>query len=196
MEKKSPLITYIPSYSYGAEEDFREFVEGFKSFRLSRFLYFPIDQSPDNTLLKEVFKSDMIHLSGGDTFYFLKYLKKSEAFFLLKKFVKKGGTLTGLSAGGIIMGPSIAPASYPEFDCDENSENLTNWAGLNLSHFEFFPHYKNSYRYERELLKQSLKISKPILAVPDYSGIIINGNNIEFLGRIYCFHDGIKSIFH
>ena len=194
--KESPLITYIPSYSYGAEEDFWEFIGGFKSFELTRFLYLPVDQRPDNTLLKEVLTSDMIHLSGGDTFYFLKYLKKSGIFYSLKTFVRRGGTLTGLSAGGIIMGPSIAPASYPEFDCDENSEEIINWTGLSLSRFDFFPHYKNSYRYERELLEQSLKTSRMILAAPDYSGIVINGEDIEFLGRIYCFHDGIKSIYH
>ena len=194
--EKNPLITYIPSYSYGAEEDFREFVRGYRPFHITRFLYFPLDQNIDKTLLREVLKSHIIHLSGGDTFYFLKYLKKKGIFGLLKRFVQRGGILTGLSAGGIIMGPVITAASYPPFDCDENTENLTDWKGLSLTKFEFFPHYKNSHRYERELRKQSCKTKAPLMAVPDYNGIVVNGENVELLGRIYCFVRGEKVTFN
>ena len=195
-KKKNPLITYIPSYSYGAEQDFMEFVYSFDSSKVTKFLYFPVDRRFDKTLLKEVLTSDMIHLSGGDTFYFLKHLKKSGFLVSLKHFVHKGGVLTGLSAGGIIMGPEITPASYPAFDKDDNEEGLKDWSSIGLSKFEFFPHYKNSHRYERELLKQSKKTESPLLGVPDYNGIIIDGDKIEFFGRIYCFHAGKKSVFN
>ena len=194
--KDNPLITYIPADSYGAEEDFMEFVRGFRPLRINRFLFFPIDRAFDKVLLREAMKSDIIHLSGGNTFYFLKHLRHSGLFSRIKHFVKRGGVLTGLSAGGIMMGPTITPASYPEFDKDDNDDGLLNWKGLCLSRFEFFPHYKNSRRYEEVLLKQSRKIPGPVLAVPDYHGIVLNGDHMEFFGQIYCFHRGRRTVFY
>ena len=192
MGKKNPLATYIPAYSYGAEDDFKEFIRAFRFYRVRRFLYFPVDQAFDRILLRAVLKSDMIHLSGGDTYYFLKHLKKSGVFHHLKVFVKRGGLLTGLSAGGIVMCPDITPAGYPEFDRDDNEEGLTNLVGMNLARFEFFPHYKNSPRYEEELLRQSKKTAFPLLGVPDYNGLVVDGHRMEFFGRVHCFLDGKK----
>ena len=192
--RKNPLITYIPAQSYGAEEDFMEFVRGFRPLRLNRFLFFPIDRTFDRVLLREVMKSDIIHLSGGNTFYFIRYLRENGLISLLKDFVSQGRVLTGLSAGGIMMGPTIKSASYPNFDRDDNDEGPMSWRGLNLTKFEFFPHYRNSRRYEQELLRQSKRGPHPILAAPDYSGIVLNGENTEFLGRIYCFCRGKRIV--
>ena len=190
--KENPSITYIPSCSYDSEVDFNEFIKHYRVLGLSRFIHFPIDVDYDETIKKEAFTSDIIHLSGGNTYYFLKHLRKKGMLKELKRFVKRGGVLTGLSAGAIIMTPTIDTAGFPYFDKDENEENLKNLKGMNLVDFEFFPHYKNSKRYDSELLEHSKKMDRPIYACPDGSGIVIKKESVKFQGKCFCFFKGKK----
>ncbi len=193
---QDPKITYIPCCSLDGDLEFSDFVSHYRKLGFSRFQYCPIDIPQSNTFLKEALESDIIYLSGGNTYYFLKHLKKSKFFYSLREYVKKGGILTGLSAGGILMTPNIQTASYPRFDRDENEDNLINLKALNLVDFEFFPHYRNSKRYDDELKKESTYSSRSVYAVPDGSGVIVDGNNIHFVGRAYEFYQGQKFSIH
>jgi len=192
--KESPQITYIPSCSYLCDQDFIEFVNQYGKFNIHNIINFPIDIPYTEILKTEVLKSDIIHLSGGNTYYFLKYLRQSGMLSELKQFVKNGGILTGLSAGAIIMTSSIETAGFPEFDKDENDENLKNLKGMGLVNFEFFPHYKNSKRYDREIVSYSRSHDSPVYACPDGSGIIVNNNQLTFIGKAFCFFKGKKFI--
>lgn len=189
---EDPRITYIPSCSYDSEADFIAFVQNYRKLGLTRFIHFPIDVPFDQVLMNEAFSSDIIHLSGGNTYYFLKYLRQTKMLGMLKDYVKNGGVLTGMSAGAILMTPDIKTAGYPKFDCDDNDEKVKNLKAMNLVPFEFFPHYRNSDRYESELIVQSKKVKHPVYAVPDHSGIVIEGNSIKFMGKTICFHKGEK----
>jgi dipeptidase E len=190
--KESPSITYIPSCSYDSEVDFNEFIKHYRELGISRFIHFPVDVDYDETIKREAFSSDIIHLSGGNTFYFLKHLRKKGMLKELKSFVKRGGVLTGLSAGAILMTPTIDTAAFPHFDKDENEENVKNLKAMNLVGFEFFPHYKNSKRYDSELLEHSKKLERPIYACPDGSGIVVKKESLKFQGKCFCFFRGKK----
>lgn len=188
--KLNPSITYIPASSYGSEVEFREFVRRFRKFNVTKFLHFAVDVAFDRILFEEAFKSDAIFLSGGNTFHFLHHLRKKKLLKELKDFVARGGVLAGLSAGAIIMTPSINTAGFPDFDCDDNEEGLMNWAALNLVNFEFFPHYINSRRYAIEMSSYSELSKYPLYASRDGSGIIVTDDEVRFLGEHYCFHKG------
>ncbi len=192
--KKSPSFTYIPAGSYESEIEFRALIKQYQQFGVKRFLHFSIDVDYDQTLKEEAFNSDIIHLGGGNTYYFLKYLRSKGILGELKKFVKNGGVLTGLSAGGIVMTPTIHTAGFPEFDCDDNDENIKNLKALSLVDFEFFPHYRNSKRYDKELLDHSTRIKRPLYACPDGSGISVSGKSLKFHGRVFCFFEGKKIV--
>lgn len=192
LKTKNPLITYIPSCSIYGETDFIEFVEQYYNFGFKRIINFPIDREFDPILRASIFRSDIIHLSGGNTYYFLKMLRKTGMLKDLKKYVKDGGILTGLSAGGIIMTPDIETAGFPSFDRDENEENLRNLKAMNLVRFNFFPHYRNSIRYDQEIFQYTKKTKYPLYAATDGSGIIINGESITFHNKVYCFYEGKK----
>jgi len=191
-ESKKPTITYIPSCSYDSELDYFDFVNEHKRYGVKKFIYFPIDSPFDHIMLREVLKCDIVHLSGGNTYYFVKHLRQSGMTTILKQFANKGGVITGLSAGAIIMTPTIAAASYPKFDCDDNDDGIRNFKGLNLVNFEFFPHYKGSSRYDVELRKQSKKLRYPIYAASDGSGVVVNEDRIHFLGKVSGFVKGQK----
>lgn len=194
VQKKNPSMTLIPSSSYLSEVEFREFVRHYSKYKVNRFIHFPVDVPFDQTLFKEVLKSDIIHLAGGNTFYFLKYLRQSKMLPQLKLFVERGGILTGLSAGAIMMTSDISMAGEPEFDRDENTVHLQNLKSMNLVDFFFFPHFRQSVRYDNAFKILSKKTDKIIYACPDGSGIVVNDNKITFVGKTYAFHQGKKLI--
>lgn len=190
--KKKPQVTYIPSSGYLADIEFREFTKHYSRFKITNFLTLNIDEYFSPVLQRAVLQSDIIYLGGGNTYHFLYWLRKTKFLNLLKAWVHSGGVLVGLSAGAIIMGPNINTAGMPDFDRDENEDNLKNLKSMGLVDFEFFPHYKNSKRYDEVLLKYSRKITTPIYASKDGSGIIVSTNQINFIGHNYAFIKGKK----
>lgn len=192
VQKKNPVMTFIPSSSYLSEVEFREFVRHYSKYKVTRFIHFPVDVPFDQTMFKEVMKSDIIHLAGGNTFYFLKYLRQSKMLPHLKAFVERGGILTGLSAGAIMMTSDITMAAEPEFDRDENSVHLQNLKAMNLVDFYFFPHFRQSSRYDSAFKVISKNTDKMIYAAPDGSGIVIYENRITFVGKMFGFYQGKK----
>lgn len=195
-KKKSPTLTFIPSCSYQSEEEYLDLIEQYAPFGIKKILKFNIDAPYSDTLKKMAFSSDIIHLGGGNTFYFLNQLRKHGLIKELRDWVINGGVLTGLSAGAIMMTPNIQTASFPSFDCDDNDENLKKLNSLQLVDFEFFPHYKNSKRYDGELKEYSRKLKNPLYACPDGSGILLNHDELSFIGKVYCFFNGEKYILH
>ena len=192
LAKKNPVVTFIPSSSYLSEQEFKSFVRHYSKFKITRFIHFPIDVPFDSILFNEVMRSDAIHLGGGNTFYFLNSLRKTKLLPKLKAFAQRGGLLTGLSAGAIMMTENIEMAGYPEFDRDENLVNVTNMTALNLVDFLFFPHFRNSARYDVVFKKYTRSSNKIIYACPDGAGIVIRDNEIRFVGKCYAFSAGHK----
>jgi dipeptidase E len=137
-------------------------------------------------------KSDAIHLGGGNTFYFLNSLRKAKLIGHLRRFAERGGLLTGLSAGAIMMTENIDLAGYPEFDRDENNVGIKNPSALNLVDFSFFPHFRNSSRYDAVFKKYSKLKIKMVYACPDGAGIVVNGDEIRFIGKTFAFGRGQK----
>lgn len=189
---KSPKLTLIPSSSYDAEDDFRFFVQEFSKLGVQKFMHFCVDIPYTKTVLKEALKSDLIFLGGGNTFYFLKHLKKAGMFAHFSKFLKRGGVLCGLSAGAIVLTPHVHTATFPHFDRDENPWDMKNLSAMRVVNFEFFPHYKNSKRYDAELLHHSKKSKIPLYACSDGGGIIVENEQISFCGKSHQFFQGKK----
>lgn len=190
--KKNPVVTFIPSSSYLSEQEFKSFVKHYSKFKITRFIHFPIDVPFDRIIFQEVMRSDAIHLAGGNTFYFLNSLRKAKLLPQLRQFVDKGGVLTGLSAGAILMTENIEMAAYPDFDRDENTVNIKNLSAMNLVNFAFFPHFKNSARYDAVFKRYSRTKKKVIYACPDGAGIVINGDETRFLGPCFGYANGHK----
>ncbi|EPZ51840.1 peptidase family S51 [Bacteriovorax sp. BAL6_X] len=188
----SPSITYIPAGSYESELEFIDLIMAYKKIGFKRFIHFPVDHEFDRTLKEEALQSDVIHLGGGNTFYFLKHLKESGMFEELIDYVGRGGVLTGLSAGAIITTPNILTASFPPWDRDDNEDNVTDFEAMNIVDFEFFPHYRKSKRYDDELKRHSILSLYPIYACPDGSGLVVTDEEIVVHGECYIFENGQK----
>ncbi len=191
-KSKDIQITYIPASSFGHLGDYRSFIYYFKKLGVKKFIFFPVENKVSPILTEQAFESDVIFLSGGNTFSFLNSLRQQNMITKLKKFVEDGGILAGLSAGAILMTPNIKTASYPDFDRDDNYIGLKKLSALKLVSFEFFPHYKNSKRYDDVLRKKTKEFKHPLYASPDGSGIIVDGKNLRFIGKTYGFLQGKK----
>ncbi len=186
-------MTYIPFCSAGHKPFFRRFERRYRPYGATHFDCLPVD---DPTLCSQtelehrILRSDVIYLSGGNTFYFLQHLRRRRTIGLLRRFVAKGGVLAGLSAGAILMTPNIGLAGYPSFDRDENEAGIRDLRALRLVDFEFFPHYRESARY-REAMRQYSKRSKhPVYACKDGSGIVVHEDRFTAYGDVFLFSGG------
>ncbi|WP_299495248.1 Type 1 glutamine amidotransferase-like domain-containing protein [uncultured Shewanella sp.] len=99
--------------------------------------YIELEAEFDDGAFQHLLTLDVIHLSGGNTYRFLFALHQRHLLPALSDYVQSGGVLIGVSAGAMIMTPSIVTASL----CgDVNSVGLTDLSGLGLTSFTFVPH--------------------------------------------------------
>jgi dipeptidase E len=188
---KYKRMTYVPYCAEGSKPFFSRFCRRFKSFGVREFQSFPVDLRFTKTELRKALDSDILYLAGGNTFYFLDHLKKQKLLGVFRDYVKSGGIIAGLSAGGLILTPNIALAGYPKFEADENEVGLKNLEALGLVDFEFYPHFHKGKRLEKALCRYSaVKTKNPILAVQDGQGLILNGKNFQSTGPLSIFHAG------
>ena len=90
--------------------------------------------------IQSVFEdADVIYFTGGNSFFLIDQLRKTETDDLLKKELANGKLMIGESAGAIICAPTI---QYIE-QMDEKPEDYSQEddAGLDLIDFYVLPHY-------------------------------------------------------
>jgi dipeptidase E len=201
-QRRGVAMTYMPYTREGARAFYRRFERRYRSFGATRFACVAADDpavqpgAPAHRAAAEtILASDVVYLAGGNTFYFLAWLRRSGLLAVLRRFAHRGGVLAGLSAGALILTPRIALAGYPPFDRDENDVGLPErqQTGLDLVGFEFFPHYRRSRRYRDALLAYSRRSRRPVYACPDGSGIVVEGDRFTAHGEVWQFEAGHAS---
>lgn len=192
--KKSLSMTYIPFCGENAGIFYHRAKRRFRANGVKDFFCLNVDDSPHPNKIKKALQSDIIYLAGGNTFYFLKHLRESGMLPRLKAFAKKGGVIAGLSAGGLIMSPTVALAADEGLGPDENDVGLKNFRSLGLFQFEFSPHFEARPKEIRAHLAYSKKTRYPVYAVADGSGVVIDGNDILIYGDATIFHQGTQMI--
>lgn len=134
-----------------------------------------------------LFACDAIHLSGGHTGEFLERLKRSGMLGPLRDWALSGGILIGVSAGAILMAPTIATDAL---FIGLRPEDVTDGDALDLAPFEFFPHLNDDEAYLPTLLRYSSLTVRPILACNDGDGVVVTDGRIECLGSPLWIHGG------
>ncbi|MDH5428003.1 MAG: Type 1 glutamine amidotransferase-like domain-containing protein [Nitrospirota bacterium] len=190
--KRNASMTYIPFCHDGSDFFFKKAISRYQKVGFTRFHCLPVDVPFTQNDLKKALRSDVIYLAGGNTFYFLYHLRKSGLIPQLKQFVEQGGVLAGLSAGAIILTPTIGTAGPPLPHPDDNDVKLKNLRSLGLVRFEFYPHYTSSPKTNKAILQYSQITTYPIFACPDGCGITINEHRMTFIGNVVMFSGGKK----
>ncbi|SLM93182.1 Alpha-aspartyl dipeptidase Peptidase E [Corynebacterium casei] len=99
---------------------------------------FTVAQAKLADFRRELELADCVYVASGDVFRLLDALKSTGADRLLADAVRGGMFYAGSSAGAMIAGPSIAPASV--MDDPSTAPGLTDYTGLNLTEFVIVPH--------------------------------------------------------
>jgi len=143
--------------------------------------YFGLEESGDATRVNELFERDAIHLSGGNTFRFLHWLRAHQLVERLRDYARNGGTLIGVSAGSILMTPDIGTASL----CgDQRVATLEDDTGLDLVSFLVRPHFIPSESASAELHATARRYRRAVYAIPDGAAILIARGRTHLLGAV------------
>lgn len=114
----------------------------------------------ENDGLKALSEYDVIYVCGGNTFKLMKFAKDMNFDKEIELLLKRGGAYIGVSAGSLIVGPSIQIAN--EIHPDVNEIGLTDFKGFNIIDLIIFPHYSSEFEEEIRLfeIKNDIKVER------------------------------------
>ena len=188
MGKERPRIGYIPSAADPERKYYREQQTYYAQYGITMPVYLELDRDYDPSQVAPLFACDAIHLSGGNTFYFLYWLRQHNLLAPLRRYVARGGVLIGVSAGAILMTPDISTSLF----CgDTPVEQLKDYAGLALVDFAFVPHFGELAADQSDLETYSQQHHVTVYGCPDGAGIVVNGDQIECIGEVVIVVDSL-----
>jgi dipeptidase E len=134
-------VTFIPTASIHEEVTF--YVDAGKEALENLGLI--IDELEISTATKDEIASkirsnDYIYITGGNTFFLLKELKRTGTDKILIEQINAGKPYIGESAGSIVLSPNI---EYVKEMDDYKAVTLESYDSLNLINFYPLPHYKD-----------------------------------------------------
>ncbi|MGI2258932.1 Type 1 glutamine amidotransferase-like domain-containing protein [Shewanella sp. GXUN23E] len=128
---------YIASEPDPDKDYFKPVREWYAGLEIEMATFLELEQGYDTNIIDALFDNDLIHLSGGNTFRFLYWLKHRNLLPKIIDFASRGGALVGLSAGAIILTADISSAVV----CgDANDIGLQHLTGATLCEFQLVPH--------------------------------------------------------
>jgi dipeptidase E len=142
--------------------------------------YFGVEGEYEAARLEALLSCDAIHLSGGNTFRFLFWLRARKLLESLRAYAQNG-VLVGVSAGAVLMTPDVATAAL----CgDARYANARDDTALGLVDFALLPHFDGAAALREHWLRYSSAFPAPVYAVPDGAGVVVTGNLIECVGPV------------
>ena len=185
VNKAQPRLAYIPSASDGTRKYFRDKCEYYKRYGISDLLYFDLNQEYDPARLDELLACDAIHLSGGDPFQFLGSIRKRNFGPVLKKYWEDGGILLGISAGAIVLTPSIK-ISHVFYQSRTDKHQA-----VGLVDFHFLPHWNLREGRIEDVKRFSQENQATVYACKDGDGMVIKDGKVELVGELLKIENGI-----
>jgi dipeptidase E len=182
ISNSSGIFGYIPSSSDPDRRYYSTCQEAYARLGITLDLYFELDQHFEPEKLTNLLNCDGIHLSGGNTYYFLHWIRERGLASTLVDYVERGGIIVGVSAGAMIMTPDISAA---EFCGDVNDIGLIDTSGLGLIGIEFLPHF-GERADASGLCEISTRTNRLVYACRDGEGIIISGDDRRVVGNPVC----------
>lgn len=107
----------------------------------------------ENDAPKDLSSYDVIYVCGGNTFKLMKFAREANFEKDIKSLLERRGVYIGVSAGSLIVGPSIQIAD--EVHPDKNEVGLTDFNGFNITDLIIFPHYSSDIEEEIKSFEKS-----------------------------------------
>lgn len=130
-------------------------------------------------------KVDVIFVEGGDTFYLMDSIHKSEGYEDFKKLL---GTKVyiGVSAGSAICAKNLALAASQEV-YNEAQGRKEDVMGFNIIPYYIFPHYGNKEWFPKvtkeNIEKYALMYDSELYLIDDQSAILIDGQSMKVISE-------------
>ena len=162
MELQGKVVTFIPTASI--PESYTEYV------RLGQ-------ESLEGLGLRVLPQSDLIYVSGGNTFYLLQELKRKGADKLIQREIRSGKPYIGESAGAMILAPSVEYVRL--MDETQVAPELTSFAALGAITKYPLPHYK-SFPFA-EIVENILATygdRLPLVPITNHQAIIVRDSEL------------------
>jgi dipeptidase E len=183
--KPNARIGYISSSSDPTRRFFIPKQQYYQQYGLDLCLYAELDSAFDAELVDQLFSCDAIHLSGGNTFYFLYWLRQRGLVARLRHYAQHSGVLIGISAGAILMTPSIETTLI----CgDTPYPPLTDYTGFGLTDFAFVPHIVDTPEQSEQLQFYANTYQRRVYGCHDGDGIIVNDTQIQCFGALQLYY--------
>jgi dipeptidase E len=141
--------------------------------------YFDLSDKFSDSDLEKVLNFEIIHLSGGNTFEFLDFIRKRNFQKIIRSFIDKK-LIIGVSAGAVLQTPTIEIAGIE----DDNFIGMTDFTALNFVDFEFYPHFDPNSEKANDLKNYALKKKSIIYAATDHDGIFVEDGKVDLFGEL------------
>ncbi|MEG0181717.1 MAG: Type 1 glutamine amidotransferase-like domain-containing protein [Peptostreptococcaceae bacterium] len=177
---KNAKVGYIASETDKDRRYFNKTKHYYELLGINNIKYFDLEYEYDESKEDELFDSDIIHLTSGNTFKFLSLLRKRNMISKIRDYSINGGILVGVSAGSVLMGSSIEIAKF----ADLNNIASTDFEGLKLIDFEIKPHWNRWEDKIYEFKKYSKDRGREIYLIRDGEGIVVENGKVDVYGDI------------
>lgn len=181
-------VAYFSSSPDPSRKYFADVAGWFKdTVGLRNMVYLDARSSPEE--ITSLRNAGAIYLSGGNTYNLLQALRDTGAAELVHQLAMETEIpIIGVSAGGLCLTRDIRAATA------ENDIGVTNFAGLGLVDFGFYPHYKPEELCIAEVNSfMGLSNISEVLAISEYSGFTVTESGLTPLGEVVRFIKGSKN---
>lgn len=140
VELKHKVLAYMPSDGSNSPQKYTDLWKEIAERHGTEFRFINNAKKNAKDEAEKLLGSNILLITGGNTFGLLSRLRESGLDRAIKEFAKKNNVvISGFSAGAIVLTPTIEVCNLPNYD--ENLVGLTDLTGLGLVNFEVFPHY-------------------------------------------------------
>lgn len=98
-----------------------------------------VDEEDQHTIETTLNRNDYIFISGGNTFYLLQELRRSNADKAICKLIQQGKPYIGSSAGSVVLAPDLE--YIKAMDDFSKAPDLQDTRGLGITQFSILPHF-------------------------------------------------------
>ncbi|MCL1050752.1 peptidase E [Shewanella abyssi] len=176
----TPKIGYIASMPDPQREYYQQSQQLYAELNAEMTVYLELESEFSQQALDTLLTCDVIHLSGGDTQRFLQAIKQRQLIEPLKEFAVNGGAIVGVSAGAMLLTPSIASAVLCGDQIKGPHAALT---ALNLVPFHIVPHFEIAQLNHANFNQQLRSLKSAAYLCGDDDALLLAGDKLVIFGQ-------------
>ncbi len=120
---------------------------------------------------------DVVYVCGGNTFKLLKFARETNFKDVIWGILNRGGVYIGVSAGSLLVGPSVQIAN--EIAPDKNDVEIADFSGLKITDLTIFPHYDP--KYEAEIESFETRNNVKVTRLTNNQAVIARGKEVSLV---------------